>query len=137
MEVSSCSKRFSSGWPSRLCSLLAFGLALGSSPLWADSPAPLFVPSSVYEVTGAELNRLNADLLTAKRALETSETQNALLARDSVNKQKALERLQAQLTTVSESFKKSQNEALSRDILVGSGCLILGIAAAEAWNALH
>lgn len=135
MEALRCSKKSRSGSLSRLSLLLAFGSALGSSPAWADSLEPLFVPSAKYELTGAELNRLNEDLQTAKQALKNSETLNEQLAKDSENKQKVLERLQAQLTTVSKSFKKSQDEALSREILVGMACAIIGASAMATWTA--
>jgi hypothetical protein len=111
--------------------LLAFGLALGSSPVWADSQAPLFDPSATYQVSGADLNRLNEDLRKAKSELETLKTRNEQLVKGSESKALALAELQTQLTTVSASFKTSQNEALANLIKVSAVVFVAGLAIDE------
>ena len=79
------------------------------SPSWSQA----FEDSATYQVKGAELNKLSEDLQTAKSELATLQTRNEQLEKDSASKAKALAELQTQLTTVSTSFQKSQNEALT------------------------
>ena len=105
--------------------LCGFALLCGAPSLsWCQD----FKDSEVYQVSGAQLNKLQADLLTAKKELETLQTENAQKVKD-------LDALQAQLQTVSTSFKTSQNEALATDIKIGAACLLTG--AAIGWLAHH
>jgi len=104
--------------------LLLYSLVL---PLWSESSPPSFEPEATYQVTGAELNKLSKDLQTAKSELSTSQTKNAQLVKDSESKAKALAELQTQLTTVSASFQKSQNEALLNDIWIAGGGVAVGV----------
>lgn len=53
-------------------------LALSSAPCWAqEEPVPSFDPLETYSVSGATLNALTQDLLTARDNLASSETQIA------------------------------------------------------------
>ena len=101
----------------RLSGLLFGSVLLFGVPSLSWSQA--FEDSAKYTVTGAELNKLQSDLLTAQKQLQDSQAENAQLKSDSIIKQKALEGLQTQLQTVSASFQKSQNEALGTEIKVG------------------
>lgn len=105
--------------------LLAFFLFSGP-PLFSQD----FEDGATYKVTGAELNRLNRDLLTAQNSLAASQAENAKLKKDSTDKQKTLEQLQGQLQTVSQSFKKLQDEALI-NLLEAVGVTFLATLAAD------
>lgn len=118
---------------SGLKSALFFLLWALSSPLSGQS----FDPAATYQVKGAELNRLSEDLQTVKNESETLKIKNEQLAKDSESKAKALIELEKRLTTVSESFKKSQNEALGNEIKIGIGAFLAGGAVTLAFFALH
>lgn len=91
-----------------------------------------FDPSVVYEVTGAELNRLEADLLTAQNELAKSKAENERLQKkidaDLIDRQTALTGLQTQLQTVSLSWERSKQEALSREVIIGGVAALVGFA---------
>lgn len=106
--------------------LLFLSLLLASSPLSGQS----FEPSAIYEVTGTELNRLEMDLKIANEKLETLQMRNEQLEKDSENKVKQLEKLEAQLKTVYQSWKASENEALKNNIIVGAIALAIGYTTA-------
>ncbi len=91
-----------------------------------------FDPSAVYEVTGAEMNRLEADLRTAQNELAKSKAENERLQKkidaDLIDGQTALTGLQTQLQTVSQSWERSKQEALSREIVIGGVAAVVGFA---------
>ena len=104
--------------------LLLYSLVL---PLWSESSPPSFEPEATYQVTGAELNKLSKDLATAQKSLTDSQAENAQLKKDSTDKQEAYKQLQKQLQTVSQSFQKSQNEALLNDVWIAGGGVAVGV----------
>ena len=130
-----------------------FSLACcGLAPLAAQSSAsslpespPQFVDGKVYQVPGALLNKLQADLLTAKQELNTLQSLNTQqqerirslseqLAQESTDRLKQLDELQAQLTTASQLLRKSDERTLELELTAGG----LGIVAVAAvlWGAL-
>ena len=96
-----------------------------------------FDPAATYPVKGSELIQLEQDLLTAQAELKTLRTQNAQLLTDSESKQTDLLELQTQLRTVSQSWTASINEALSREIWVASGGVVVGVLVTLALSALQ
>jgi hypothetical protein len=107
-----------------------------SSPL----PSQSFEPSKTYPVTGAQLNRLESDLLTAKAELqklrlESTELQTKLttLRSELTTSSQALTEAQAQLTTASTSLQTLSDEASAwRLTALGAGmvALLAGVWAA-------
>lgn len=104
-------------------------LLLFSPSLWSQS----FEDSAVYEVTGAELNQLEMDLLTAKSEL-TKSKQDLEKSKAELKESKAeltllqgqLTELQTQLTTVSRSWNESKSVDLRDKILVGALSFVVG-----------
>lgn len=111
-------------------------LSLLALPLSGQS----FDPSAVYEVTGAWLIERQAESKTANEALTNSKTENEQLRKkiaelsrkletDSTDRQAKLTEVSRQLNEASTLLKKSQSEALSRDIVVGLVALSAGALA--------
>jgi septal ring factor EnvC (AmiA/AmiB activator) len=116
--------------------LCGFALLCGAPSLsWCQDSSPSFDPAKVYQVTGAQLNRLNEDLQTAKKALADSQAQNEQLQRDSDSKQKALDALQAQLQTASLSLKRYEDRTVADEWKIGVVSFLAGAAIVEAAQA--
>lgn len=102
---------------------LSLGLFLSASSFCFSQS---FEDGKTYQVTGLQLNRLERDLTTAKEESGILRTRNEQLEKDSENKVKALTDLTVQLQTASQSLKKSEEQTLVNEILIGGGCLLVG-----------
>ena len=78
-----------------------------------------FQPEKVYQVTGAQLNKLTQDFKIAEKALRDSQAENETLRKQSNDKLVILEGVQKQLQTVSRSFETLQTETLINEIKIG------------------
>jgi Ni,Fe-hydrogenase I large subunit len=104
-------------------SILFWVLALFlPSPLSAQS----FQDEKIYQVQGKLLNRLEADLQTAKQLSVTLEAENGELRKQSNGKLELLSQLQTQLQTVNQSLKRSEDETAIKIIGVGVTAGVLG-----------
>lgn len=105
---------------------LFFILALLCSPALA-SFGQSFDPGKIYPVSGADLNRLELDLKTAKIELETLRIRNEQQEKDSESKENALIELETRLTTASQSWRESQNEAVFNLVATGVASFFAGM----------
>ncbi len=73
---------------------------------WSLPAQELFLAGKTYQVTGQQLNKLQADLTQVKDDLTT---------------------VSDQLKTVSQSFERFKSETLGTEIFVGAGGFVVGI----------
>jgi len=116
-----CLKRF---W-----AFLPLLLAL-SSPLFSQS----FDPAKSYQVTGAQLNRLETDLQTAKlesaKQLELSQTLKSQLAES----QSLLSEVQRQLQMASASLSRYERQTVVDNLIIGSVAAVAAALLVEVIN---
>jgi len=116
-----CLKRFWAFW------LLLLVL---SSPSYSQA----FDPAKSYQVTGAQLNRLEIDLQTAKlesaKQLELSQTLKSQLAES----QSLLSEVQTQLKTASMSLSRYERQTVVDELIIGSVAAVAAALLVEVIN---
>ena len=121
MRSLACLKRFWACW--------ALLLVL-SLPSYSQS----FEPAKSYQVTGAQLNRLEIDLQTAKlesaKQLELSQTLKSQLAES----QSLLSEVQTQLTMASASLSRYERQTVVDNLIIGSVAAVAGALLVEVIN---
>jgi len=118
-----CLKRFWACW------LLLLALSL---PSYSQS----FDPAKSYQVTGAQLNKLEIDLQTAKlesaKQLELSQTLKSQLAES----QSLLSEVQTQLTTASASLSRYERQTVVDELIIGSVAAVVAALLVEITNVI-
>ena len=115
--------------------LFGFLFLLGSLSLSGQS----FDPKETYEVTGAWLIERQNESKIANEALKNSKAENELLQQkigalqkkldqDSTDREARLTEVSTQLKEASMLFQRLQNEALSREIVIGGVAIAVGFA---------
>jgi hypothetical protein len=101
-----------------------------SSPSYSQS----FDPAKSYQVTGAQLNRLEIDLQTAKlesaKQLELSQTLKSQLAES----QSLLSEVQTQLKTASASLNRYERQTVVDNLIIGSVAAVAAALLVEVIN---
>ena len=87
------------------CSIPAWGQSSVESPPPSDSG---FQDAKIYQVPGTLLNRLQADLLTAKSQLSLQAQELTKLRSELTDSSSLLKQAQEQLTTASQSYNASR-----------------------------
>jgi len=103
-----------------------------SSPSYSQS----FDPAKSYQVTGAQLNRLETDLHMAKlesaKQLELSQTLKQRLAES----QSLLSEVQTQLKMASQSLSRYEKQTVVDELIIGSVAAIAGALLVEVINVI-
>lgn len=103
-----------------------------SSPSYSQA----FDPAKSYQVTGAQLNRLETDLQTAKlesaKQLELSQTLKSQLAES----QSLLSEVQTQLKTASASLSRYERQTVVDELIIGSVAAVVAALLVEITNVI-
>ena len=86
-----------------------------------------FESAKTYQVTGSQLNALEADLTTAKTESQTQKELLTKLGEQLERSNSLLIEAQAQLTTASESLRTLKKETLEGFLIVGVAGLSIGL----------
>jgi hypothetical protein len=103
-----------------------------SSPLYSQS----FEPAKSYQVTGAQLNRLETDLQTAK--LESAKQLELLrtLKQQLAESQSLLSEVQTQLKMASQSLNRYESQTVVDNLIIGSVAAVAGALLVEVINVI-
>jgi hypothetical protein len=103
-----------------------------SSPLYSQS----FEPAKSYQVTGAQLNRLETDLQTAK--LESAKQLELLrtLKQQLAESHSLLSEVQTQLKMASQSLNRYESQTVVDNLIIGSVAAVAGALLVEVINVI-